>query len=229
MIIKWYPRSWIQITSANLSICFDPSFLISNYKKHEYITLSDNEDDYLPIGAVQCNYIFLTHTHKDHYKFETLNRIAHNKSLVISPEMINELYIERTVLVKPGEKLTYPGLKIDVVPSYNCENGSSTKKVHKRDKCVGYIINIEGKRLYISGDTDYIPEMDSFKQIDIAFLPIGGTFTMNKEEVIQCLKVLKPNIFIPVHHLLENPESLVGMMPRQTELIIPIKNKEIKI
>lgn len=197
--------------------------------KNEYIKLSDNEDDYLPIGAVQCNYIFLTHTHKDHYKVETLNRVSHNKSLIISPEKIDKSFTKRTVLVKPGDNLTFPGLNINVVHSYNCETGSSTKKVHKREKCVGYILTIEGKRLYISGDTDYIPEMDSFKKIDIAFLPIGGTFTMNKGEVIECLKVIKPKILIPIHHLLEDPESLVGIMPKYTKLIIPVKNKEIEI
>jgi len=203
--------------------------LISNYKKGQFVKLSEQEDDYLPIGANECDFIFITHIHKDHCKVETINRIVKNKSTIFSVNQISEKYIDKTVIVKAGDTLTYPGISIEVVNAYNTDEGSSTKKVHIKGKSVGYILTIENKRIYVSGDTDLIPEMRDIQNIYLAFLPIGGTFTMNTKEVIECLELIRPRYFVPVHYLRENPESLVDFVPKNVNCIIPHINEEILI
>jgi len=229
MYIKWFPRSWIQIRTDDYTLCFDPSFLITNYKKVQYVKLSEQEDDYLPIGVNECDFIFITHMHRDHYKIETINRIVKTETVIFSVNEILEKYNERTVIVNAGDILTYPGMSIEVVNAYNTEDGASTKKVHIKGKSVGYILSIDNKRIYVSGDTDLIPEMRNIENIDVAFLPIGGTFTMDTQEVIECLQLIKPKYFVPVHHLRANPELLINLMPKNVNCIIPKINEEILI
>ena len=76
-------------------------------------------------------------------------------------------------------------MKIKVVDAYNTPQGSSTRKLHKKGNCVGYVITIEGKTIYHAGDTDFIPEMKELGKIDVALLPIGGKFTMDIEEAVK--------------------------------------------
>jgi L-ascorbate metabolism protein UlaG (beta-lactamase superfamily) len=83
-------------------------------------------------------------------------------------------------IVKPGDTITVDGVVIEAVPSYN-----TNKKFHpKANGWVGYIFTVKGHRIYIAGDTDYIPEMKSFKA-DIALLPVSGTYVMTAEEAVR--------------------------------------------
>lgn len=88
--------------------------------------------------------------------------------------------------------------------AYNTQEGHSTRKVHHKGDFVGYLINLKGKSLYFAGDTDLIPEMKDLGKVDIAFLPIGGTFVMDIEEAVAAVCVIDPNITFPMHQSNEN-------------------------
>jgi L-ascorbate metabolism protein UlaG (beta-lactamase superfamily) len=98
-------------------------------------------------------------------------------------------------IVKPGDTLDVSGIKIEVVPSYN-----TNKQFHTKDKgWVGYIFVLAGERIYLAGDTDYIPEMKTFRA-DIALLPVSGTYVMTADEAVQAALDIKPKIAIPMHY-----------------------------
>ena len=98
-------------------------------------------------------------------------------------------------IVKPGSKLTAAGVEIEVVPAYNID-----KAFHPKDNnWLGFIITIDGTRIYHAGDTDLIPEMDTFS-VDIALLPVSGTFVMTADEAVEAAKRLNPRLAIPMHY-----------------------------
>ncbi len=97
--------------------------------------------------------------------------------------------------VKPGDTIEVKGVKIEAVPAYN-----TNKEFHPKEKgWVGYIFEVDGKRIYIAGDTDYIPEMKDFKDVDIALLPVSGTYVMTADEAVQAALDIKPKVAIPMH------------------------------
>jgi L-ascorbate metabolism protein UlaG (beta-lactamase superfamily) len=102
--------------------------------------------------------------------------------------------------VRAGDKITVEGIEIEAVPSYN-----TNKKFHPKDNdWVGYIFTVQGQRIYLAGDTDYIPEMKNFK-VDIALLPVSGTYVMTAQEAVNAALDINPRIAIPMHY-----DSIVG-------------------
>ena len=144
--------------------------------------------------------ILITHEHYDHCSPEDVKKIqGTNTTIVATPDCAGKLS-GNVKTVKPGEKLTVEGIDIEAVPSYN-----TNKKFHTKDKnWVGYIFAVKGQRIYLAGDTDYIPEMKTFN-VDIALLPVSGTYVMTAEEAVRAAIDIKPEIAVPMHY-----NSIVG-------------------
>jgi len=113
-------------------------------------------------------------------------------------------------LVKPSEERTELGWHIRVVNAYNTPEGHSTTKAHQAGECVGYVVDLPGLRVYHPGDTDLIPEMQALGKVDLAFLPIGGTYTMDAGEALQAVKLLQPHTVIGMHELHADPLEFKG-------------------
>jgi L-ascorbate metabolism protein UlaG (beta-lactamase superfamily) len=103
--------------------------------------------------------------------------------------------------VKPGDKLKLGDVSIDVIPAYNLNKFREPGKVFhpKEDGKVGYIMGINGVRVYHAGDTDAIPEMKGLKP-DVALLPVSGTYVMTADEAAQAVKMVEPKLAIPMHY-----------------------------
>ena len=170
-----------------------------------------------------ADYIFITHSHYDHYSEEDIKKVRKKETKIIITsdlkEKVKELGFENSniIIVVPNEKYIIDTLKIETIPAYNNE-----KQFHpKSNNWVGYIIEINDEKYYMAGDTDITEENKKIK-CDVALLPIGGTFTMNYEEAAELVNIIKPKIVIPIHY-----GSIVGNKS-DAEKFKKLINKEIK-
>ena len=146
-----------------------------------------------------ANYVFVTHSHYDHYSLEDIKKVANSKTVVFAPEDVD---ISNKIKVKPEEDYALEDFTFKTVRAYN-----KLKPFHLKIKnWVGYLINIDGTIIYVSGDTDYIDEMNNIK-CDIAFLPIGGVYTMDYKEAAKAACAIDLRCVVPTHY-----GSIVGRM-----------------
>lgn len=145
--------------------------------------------------------IIITHSHYDHFSEEDILKIKNEKTKIL---ITNDL-LERTlelgfnkediIVVTPNNMYKLLGIEINTIPAYN-----TNKKFHpKENNWVGYILNLENKKVYIAGDTDITEENKNIK-CDIALVPIGGTYTMTHTEAAELINIIKPQKAIPMHY-----------------------------
>ncbi len=148
-----------------------------------------------------ADFILITHDHHDHYSPEDIDKVVgEDTTLVISEGMKDEISeisgkMREVVTVKPGSSYELEGLGFDTVASYN-----TLKPFHpKKAGWVGYILHLDGKLIYIAGDTDVTEEAKAVK-CDIALVPIGGTYTMDAKQAAELINTIQPEIAIPTHY-----------------------------
>lgn len=144
--------------------------------------------------------ILVTHEHYDHCSPEDIEKVRGAHTVIVAPPDCAEKLSGDIRTVRPGDAITVQGIPVEAVPSYN-----TNKQFHpKANAWVGYIFTVMGERIYIAGDTDYIPEMKDFN-VDIALLPVSGTYVMTAEEAVKAALAMKPRVAIPMHF-----NSIVG-------------------
>lgn len=149
----------------------------------------------LAAGAEKADVILVTHEHGDHFSPDDIAKISHADTVVVAPPSVVAKTDLKITVVKPGDKLNANGIAVEVVAAYN-----ANKKFHPQTAGhVGYIVTLNGKRIYHAGDTDEIPEMAQFK-CDIALLPVSGTYVMTAAEAAAAANTLQPSLAIPMHY-----------------------------
>lgn len=148
-----------------------------------------------------ADYIFITHDHHDHYSPADIGKVLSEKTVLVVPEKLADTVkrditgYDRIISVRPEEMMDVNGLQFETVPSYNVN-----KSFHQKSAgWVGYILNVDGKRIYIAGDMDATDEAKKVR-CDIAMVPIGGTYTMDAKEAAELINVIRPEIAIPTHY-----------------------------
>ncbi len=138
--------------------------------------------------------VLVSHSHHDHYSADDISKVsAPATELIAAGDVIQKAGKGR--ILKPGQTIDVGGIKITGVPAYN-----PAKQFHpKANNWLGLVIEIAGKRIYYAGDTDQTPEMNALKNIDLALLPVGGTYTMDAAEAAEATKQFKPKCAIPYH------------------------------
>jgi L-ascorbate metabolism protein UlaG (beta-lactamase superfamily) len=208
-----------ELTLNNLKITWlgHASFLISKFHSDTQIPLRGTEirtiyiDPYNISEGPKADLILCTHSHFDHYDEKSIQLLSKKETEVLVGGQN----------IKEDEEKELEGIKIKAVPAYNLK-----KPFHPRGQGVGFVIEIAGYKIYHAGDTDAVPEMAELKnQIDLALLPIGGTYTMDVNEAVEAVKMIKPKIVIPMHYgtLKEtkaNPEEFKKLVGNLAEVKI---------
>ena len=150
----------------------------------------------IPKDAEKADIIVSSHSHGDHFSARDIKKLMKDSTIVIGPESLsNNLEQFSGKSLKIGETIEIDDIKISLVPAYTIKKGTHPKSAGG----AGTIIETEGKRVYHAGDTERIPEMKDLKDITVALLPCGGTYTMDFEESTDCALDFKPEIIVPMH------------------------------
>ena len=195
---------------------------------HSSIKINKEKVIYIDPFKIEKNYndadiVFITHDHFDHYSEEDIDKVINENTTIIIPEELLTKLLKKginknaIITVEPNEKYVVQGIKFETIPAYN-----TNKTFHpKENGWVGYIIEIKGVRYYIAGDTD-ITEENRRVKCDVAFVPVGGTYTTDFKEAAQLINEIQPKIAVPIHY-----GSVVGTKQDATDFI-KLLNPSIK-
>ena len=187
---------------------------------HSSIRINKEKTIYIDPFKIEKNYndadiVFITHDHYDHYSEEDIDKVINENTIIIIPEELLTKLLRKginknaIITVEPNEKYMVQGIKFETIPSYN-----TNKTFHpKENGWVGYIITLDDIRYYIAGDTDITEENRKVK-CDVAFVPVGGTYTMGFKEAAQLINEMQPKIAVPIHY-----GSVVGTKQDATDFI----------
>lgn len=169
--------------------------------------------------------VLVSHDHFDHLSIEDLTEIVNsNTEFVAAKECLGKLQdlpAGRITTLNPGERTSPRGLVVEAIRAYN-----TNKKFHpKEDNKIGFVITVDGHRIYHSGDTDIIPEMSGLNP-DIALLPVSGTYVMTADEAARATdEFIKPRKFaIPMHY-----GSIVGSEEDANKFKTAVRTCEVRI
>jgi len=146
-------------------------------------------------GLPPADIICISHAHRDHCSPADVLTIQQPSTLIVTETQAAAKLTGNIMTLAPGERREVEGLTIETVPAYN-----TNKQFHPQSNCwLGFILTVDGVRLYHAGDTDYIPEMKNIRA-DIALLPVSGTYVMTAEEAAQAAITIGPKIAVPMHY-----------------------------
>ena len=187
---------------------------------HSSIRISKNKAIYIDPFKIDKDYndadiVFITHDHFDHYSEEDIDKVINENTTIIIPEELLTKILRKginknaVITVESNKEYMVQGIKFETIPAYN-----TNKTFHsKENDWVGYIITLDGIRYYIAGDTDITEENRKVK-CDVAFVPVGGTYTMDFKEAAQLINEIQPKIAVPIHY-----GSVVGTKQDATDFI----------
>lgn len=175
--IHWLGHDTFRITAGNTTVYVDPFRIKADRPQPK------------------ADIIVITHDHHDHCSVEDVAKIVRSDTIIVSTPSCAAKLTGTVKTARRGDVTEARGVRIEAVPAYNIG-----KRYHPKDADgVGYILTIQGKRLYFAGDTDHIPEMKDLKNIAIAFLPVSGTYVMTETEAADSALDIKPDIAVPIH------------------------------
>ena len=149
-------------------------------------------------GAPPADLILITHAHFDHFQAEEIARLRKEGTKVLAPADVAKELTGEVTAVAPGQSHDAAGVKLETVPAYNIAEGRL--EMHpKANRWVGYVLELGGATYYHAGDTDHLPELENVRT-DVAFVPIGGTYTMDVGEAAELVHAMSPRLAVPMHY-----------------------------
>jgi len=207
--IHWFGQAAVKIDAPGKTIYIDPYQLKEGSK---------------------ADLILITHSHGDHFSPSDINKIMSEDTIVIAPQecikQLKNMDPEKTVVSKPGLKKQVGDIQIEAVPAYNVVKTQFHPQINQ---WVGYVITVQGIRIYHAGDTERIPEMKDIR-CDIAMLPLGQTYTMNSvQEAADAALDINPKVVIPIHYGMyegSQQDALLLQNLLKDKIEVVIKNME---
>lgn len=186
LVVEWLGHSSVGVYGTKV-IYFDPF------------------SDVLKGDEKKADLIISTHGHGDHFDVNAINKLSKSGTCVVIKSGCRKDQLSSNLIVELGidEGKTFEGIEIKTVHAYNTKRFRSPgTPFHPEGFGMGVIVVVDGVKLYYAGDTDLIKPMEKLKEekIDIAFLPIGGTYTMDIDEAVETVLVIEPKTVIPVHY-----------------------------
>ena len=182
-------------------------------------------DPYRSPEGPPADLILLTHGHYDHFSPQDVERLSTDRTLVVAPPAVAERVRGRVVSLAPGEGIDDP-LDVRAVAAYNTsKRDADGNPFHPRAAGgVGYVMNVRGERLYHSGDTDVIPEMDAVAGVDVALLAVSGVYVMTAAEAAEAARRIAPRVAVPMHwgeHIgtREDAETFAASAPVEVKIL----------
>lgn len=160
------------------------------------LKLGEREIDYTTMP--KADYIFVTHEHRDHFDQGAIKQLTAENTMLITNKRCGDMLGYGRVMANGDLLQIADGFTVEAVPAYNTTEAN--KQFHPKGRDNGFILTVDGLRIYIAGDTEDIPEMAAFKDIDIAFLPCNQPFTMTPEQLVKAAKTVKPKVVFPYHY-----------------------------
>lgn len=158
--------------------------------------LGDRSIDYAAMP--KADYILVTHEHQDHFDQEALKLLSGENTRLVTNQRCADMYGAGNIMVNGDIKQMGADFTIEATPAYNTSEGR--QQFHPRGRDNGYVLTIDGLRIYVAGDTEDIPEMEAIKDIDIAFLPCNQPYTMTTDQLVKAARTIKPKVLFPYHY-----------------------------
>ena len=163
-------------------------------------------------GQPAAGLVLITHEHQDHFEPDTLAALVGvDTKLLVNPAVLEKLPADlkaKASAIGNGEKTTIGTVEIEAIPAYNTTE--DRKKYHPQGRDNGYVLTVDGSRVYIAGDTEDIPEMRALKDIAIAFVPMNLPFTMDIDQASSAVAEFKPGVVYPYHYKGSDPEAFAA-------------------
>jgi L-ascorbate metabolism protein UlaG (beta-lactamase superfamily) len=210
--VEWLGHSGFRIRADRVTIYIDP------YR--------------VGAGAPAADLILVTHGHYDHFSPRDIQALSHSRTWLVAPAAVAERVGGRVTSIAPGEAIEPDfahGVAVRAVAAYNTSKRDAEGNVfHPREAgWVGYDVNVRGERLYHAGDTDVIPELDEVSGVDVALLPVSGTYVMTAEEAAEAARRIQPRVAVPMHwgqHIgtVDDARRFAQLTPVPTVIMEPV-------
>lgn len=198
------------LSTPNLTIYADPTGGAASYA-----------------GIKQPDVILITDIHGDHFDLKTISAVRQANTLLVVPKAVADLMPDslkgQLIILNNGDRVSKLNISITALPMYNLPEDPQSR--HTKGRGNGYVLGIGGKNVYISGDTQGIPEMRSLKDIDIAFVCMNLPYTMDINEAADAVLAFRPKIVYPYHYRGQGGPSDVASFKKMVEE----KNKNIEV
>lgn len=170
----------------------------------------------------KADIIMVTHEHGDHFDPKAIASLTKLQYDLIASTLVTNMRCEELLggvhgdevedlVMSNGDRTELDGISIEAVPAYNYSEGRT--QFHPKGRDNGFVLTMDGLRIYIAGDTEDIPEMADVKDIDIAFLPVNQPYTMTVDQCVNAAKVIGPKVLIPYHFSSTDLSSLPDLLP----------------
>lgn len=176
--ITWFRQSALRWAADGLTVYVDPW------------GVSEND--------APADVIFITHAHADHFQPDEIAKVSSGSTKLVAPHDVAKELSGDVIAVAPGESHEVGGIRFTTVPAYNTAE-ERLENHPKANRWVGYVLELGGSSYYHAGDTDHAPELDEVRA-DVAFLPIGGTYTMEASEAAGMARTIAPQVAVPMHY-----------------------------
>jgi len=181
-------------------------------------------------GLPKADFILITHTHGDHLDVKAIATLRKegDGTIILAPEAATKTLSDAKSIaggIRTTLAVGQTSIAVEAVPAYNLKHArASGQPYHPKGEGVGYVLTLGGKRVYIAGDTECVPEIKELRNIDIAFLCMNLPYTQSAQEGAECVKSFRPKVIYPYHYSGQDMQILVDALKGEQGIELRLRN-----